>query len=222
MRMFLTYLRSCKPGEVAQIFLLGDVFHYWVHRSRKIEGAYGEVLSEARRAAQRGIRIHFFSGNRDFLLGQTLEHNVGEGIEFHEESMMVDLGPRRVYVSHGDELCIDDRLYMLWRKIARAPTLISLFDRLPGSWRDRLVERLSRASREFSNAEPVEVRAAVYRDVFRRGVDTIIHGHLHRRDHIVYEDPPGEVWLLPDWGEGADILVYDQGTDRFELRRVGE
>lgn len=219
-RRFVRYLRCCHPPQVQQIFLLGDVFHYWIHRSSKIESGYAEVLDELRQTAERGITVHFFPGNRDFLLGRSLLDEQAPRLQFHDQRLVVDLGARRVCVSHGDDLCVNDWAYVLWRKFVRSRVTVSFFDCLPESWRDWLVERLSRASRQRSDRKSLKVPRRAYRAIFQSGVDVIIHGHLHLAGHTTFQDPPGEVWSLPDWDQGSQVLVYDHGADRFELRTI--
>jgi len=215
---FLGYLERCRAPAVKDVYLLGDIFHFWVHGSDELASAYGDVFAAMRAATDRGVRVHFFPGNRDYLLGYSLTRGKPTGIEYHPEPDVVECGRRRIHLSHGDELCVGDRGYMIWRRISRNPFLLALFNRLPERWRLGAADRLSHASRESSSPKNVDIPPDLYRRILRRGADVIIHGHLHRAVHRKHEYPPGEVYVLDAWERTPNVLVYDHDTDTFEVR----
>jgi len=219
---FLRYLRSCDPREVDQVFLLGDLFHYWIPSSTLVREAYAEVLAEIRRAGRRGVRFHFCPGNRDFLFGSGSDPELRKFIVFHPEGTVVELGPRRAYVSHGDDLCVADWGYRAWKRFARSAPALFLFHRLPERWREWMVNRLSRASREMAGGKTVAVPERVYDEIFRRGVDVVIHGHLHPSGSVCVKGRTGETRVLPSWDAEPCVLVYDSEGDRFDLRSLGD
>jgi UDP-2,3-diacylglucosamine hydrolase len=218
---FLQYLSSLDARTVREVFLLGDIFHYWVHDSEAIRHAYRNVLDTLEAAVDRGITVHFFPGNRDFLFAYHPEADIaGSGLRLHLEPEVVAVGKRRVYVSHGDELCVGDRGYMIWKKFSRNPFILALFDRLPKAWRLRLVNRMSRVSRGRQAVNTPSVPTELYRRLLRRGADTIIHGHLHMPCHRKHEYPPGEVYVLNAWDADPSVLVYNHDSDEFTVRRL--
>jgi len=220
-RRFVRYLSSLDPSVVREVFLLGDIFHYWISRSSTIRRAYADVLDALETASRRGITIHFFPGNRDFLL----THGGGPGIPgvtLHPDPEMLTCGERRIYLSHGDELCVGDTAYMRWKKVTRSPFVIALFNHLPESWRLRAVDRLSHASREKGTEKTPEIPVELYRRILRRGADVIIHGHLHGPAYRKHEYPPGEVFVLDAWDVAPNVLVYDHDSDEFTVRRLND
>ena len=63
-QLFVRWLESVEHDAEA-IFLMGDIFDFWFEYSRVIPKGFVRVLGTLARLADKGIAIHFFTGNHD-------------------------------------------------------------------------------------------------------------------------------------------------------------
>ena len=162
------------------VFLLGDIFEVWVGddaRARPFEARCTQVIAET--AAR--VPVWLQHGNRDFLLGA--DFAAAAGVRLLADPARVTAFGRTVLLSHGDELCIDDVPYQLFRQQVRDPAYQQQLLAQPLEDRLALAAKMRAASMERHD-EPVtyaDVDAAMAKDwLARLGTDTMIHGHTHR------------------------------------------
>jgi UDP-2,3-diacylglucosamine hydrolase len=194
---FLAMLEG--PGRaVDAIYLLGDVFEYWL--GEDVSGAEHEpVLGALADCAAAGTRIYFLAGNRDFLLApSTLARR---GLIRLPDPVTVQLPDGPALLSHGDQWCTQDAAYQRWRRFAHHRAAQTGFLRLPAPLRRRIARRLRARSSQGQRQTPEElldVQSDAVEQAFRRH-DTarIIHGHTHRPARHCHRG--GERIVLPDW-----------------------
>src|SRR6266849_9713377 len=73
---FEVFLRSL-PGRAEALFLLGDLFEFWMEHRHYIPKTGFGVLSALRDLARAGIPVHYLAGNHDFELGTFLGQELG-------------------------------------------------------------------------------------------------------------------------------------------------
>jgi len=179
------------------LFLLGDVFEVWVGddaRERPFEARCVEALA---RAARR-LPVYVQHGNRDFLLGAGFA--AATGVRLLADPCTVHAFGRRVLVTHGDELCVDDVPYQVFRQQVRDPAYQAQFLAQPLEARLAIAAKMRAASRErhdepvtFADVDP----AAARRWLADADTDTMIHGHTHRPGSQALEGWTRHV--LSDW-----------------------
>ena len=128
----LAFLRSQIEIQTDEIFLMGDIFDYMCgcHEEYLIE--FHEFFFLLGEIAKKKKKVYYLEGNHDIHLSRLfVRFQEKEGICVGQ--IIVCPGPmrfasdgRRWYVSHGDELAIDDRGYQLYRRIIRS-RLVELF-----------------------------------------------------------------------------------------------
>ncbi len=179
------------------IFMLGDVFEVWVGddaRTRPFEARCVEVIA----AAARVKPVWLQHGNRDFLLGA--DFAAATGARFLADPATVSAFGRTLLLTHGDELCVDDVPYQIFRQQVRSPAYQAQLLSQPLEARLALAAKMRAASRERQD-EPVtyadvdETMAKAW--LAEAGTDTMIHGHTHRPGSQVRDGWTRHV--LSDW-----------------------
>ena len=188
------YLTTTRADAV---FMLGDVFEVWVGddaRTRPFEARCVEAIA----ATTRRVPVFVQHGNRDFLLGA--DFAAASGARLLADPAVVSAFGHRLLLTHGDELCIDDVPYQLFRQQVRNPAYQQQFLAQPLEARLAIAAKMRAASRA-SHDEPVtyaDVDPAQAKEwLARAGTDTMIHGHTHRPGTQVLDGWTRHV--LSDW-----------------------
>src|SRR6056297_1490602 len=71
-RCFLDFLNSLR-GETRTLFLLGDIFEFWIGYRHIVFSPYVPVLDALRRLKEAGTEIVYVEGNHDFHVGPYFE-----------------------------------------------------------------------------------------------------------------------------------------------------
>jgi UDP-2,3-diacylglucosamine hydrolase len=108
------------PARAAgDLYILGDLFDAWIGDDQLREPLPAAVARDLAAVAASGVRVHLMRGNRDFMLGPAFA--AAAGATLLPERIVVDLAGTPTLLSHGDELCVDDRDYQRWRARTRDP-----------------------------------------------------------------------------------------------------
>ena len=188
------YLATTRADAV---FMLGDVFEVWVGddaRTRPFEARCVEAIA----SAARRVPVFVQHGNRDFLLGAGFAASSGTRL-LADPATATAFG-RTLLLTHGDELCVDDVPYQLFRQQVRDPAYQQQFLSQPLEARLAIAAKMRAASRA-SHDEPVtyaDVDPPLAREwLAKAGTDTMIHGHTHRPGTQVLDGWTRHV--LSDW-----------------------
>ena len=185
------------------LFLLGDIFEVWVGddaRTRPFEARCTAVIA----ATAARVPVWLQHGNRDFLIGD--EFAAAAGARLLADPASVTAFGRTVLLTHGDELCVDDVPYQLFRQQVRDPAYQQQLLAQPLEARLALAAKMRAASMERRD-EPVtyaDVDEPMAKDwLGRLGTDTMIHGHTHRPGTQVRDGWTRHV--LSDWDQDTPI-----------------
>jgi len=177
----IEFLR-CIAATGQGLFILGDLFDFWIEYRRAIRPDYFSVLCELARLVEKGIPIHYLAGNHDFALGPFLEKTVG--IQTHDAHYTATLQGKKVYLYHGDGLIRRDVGYRILKKILRNPFNQKLYKFLHPDIGVPLGSLCSGSSRKVTSHFITEDVLQEYRDHARRylnaGNDIVMFGHTHR------------------------------------------
>lgn len=193
------------------LYILGDLFELWVGDDDD-SALVIEARNHLRELSQRGTRIFFMHGNRDFLLGQ--EFAEAAGMELLPDPYPMELDGQRVLLTHGDILCTDDEDYQTFRQQVRQPQWIEAVLARPLAERRALGRQLreqsqsmnSRKSEDIMDVAEIEVKSMMK----QHQVDKLIHGHTHRPAR--HARPDGERIVLGDWDDLGWALSYADGA----------
>jgi len=207
--------RNYLDGSTADaIFLLGDIFEVWVGDDALLEpGSFEAECAATLDAASAKRSLFFMVGNRDFLAGDAFL--TATGMTGLADPTVLIWGTRRILLSHGDALCLDDVEYQKFRTLSRSAAWQQQLLSQPLAVR-RAIGKSARSEseqRKQSAAPYADADAAMTREWMQQArADWLIHGHTHRpADHAL---PTGGARIvLSDWHITAD-------THRAEVLRV--
>ena len=180
-RSFDAWAAHLRHTPADAVFILGDLLELWVGddaRALPFQHRCVEVLAEAAKART----LAFMAGNRDFLVGAGMLR--ASGMTGLPDPTVIDAWGRRVLLSHGDALCLDDAPYQAFRAEVRSAAWQRQFLARPLAERLRIAAEMRRASagrQRFDGmaSADVDVGEAV-RWLHALGAAELVHGHTHR------------------------------------------
>ncbi len=221
---FFSFLEDTANSGVDALFILGDLFEYWIGDDDLDDAFNRSVAKQLRQLVTCGTRTFFLAGNRDFLIGPRFAAETG--IELLPDTQKVGAGGTATLLLHGDTLCTDDLPYQEFRHLVRSEAWQRQFLGRSLAERRAEVARLRQRS-----AEAMEAKSATIMDVNAEAVGAafaesacrrMIHGHTHRPGrHFPATAADCERWVLSDWEQNrGDALEVDStGVRRLDLTR---
>ena len=197
-RLLLSFLATL-PGTADTLYILGDLFEFWVGYPRLVFPQYAPLIEQLRQLQAAGVDLVYFEGNHDFNLGPVFTDDLQARVYPDPAELMVD--GRRLFVCHGDQMNPRDHGYRLLRAILRSP-LVGLLPRvLPPAVATRLAHLLDRTCGAPEPAKRRHDPSAVIRtfaqQCFDAGSDVVVTGHFHVPFHE--RSDGGEIVALGDW-----------------------
>ncbi|MBU3577477.1 UDP-2,3-diacylglucosamine diphosphatase [Polynucleobacter sp. UK-Kesae-W10] len=223
--------------EVEAVFILGDLFEYWVGDDASSHSPFLQEVKRALANLSSKTKTYYMHGNRDFLVGTDFLKKTG--MTLLPDPCVADIGGQVYLLSHGDALCTADVGYQAFRTWVRKSWVQRLFLALPIGWRRAIANHLRSNShanyQRAANASFADNRiktnvtadacAAILRS---HSCSQLIHGHTHLPGH--HQEHLGDLswqrWVLSDWDldhpEGAPpranaLLVNHQGVRALDL-----
>ena len=217
-RLFEHFVEETAPAA-ASLYILGDLFEYWIGDDQlDIDPLARKVAAQLTTMAEKGTKIFFMHGNRDFLLGDRFAR--AARLEILADPTVIQLGSVPVLLMHGDTLCADDTAYQSFRTQVRSPTWQQAILAKPIAERKALAQSIRSQSdiEKSMKADAImDVNPDAVSDVFRSfGFPVLVHGHTHRpakHEHTV----DGHVcvrWVLQDWHDFGGYVSCDNSEWR--------
>jgi UDP-2,3-diacylglucosamine hydrolase len=212
---FLQHIR----GQAEALYILGDLFEYWIGDDF-LETPAGKmvlpILQALKQVADKGTAIYLQHGNRDFLLAEQFATLSASRIL--PEQQVIDLYGTPTLIMHGDLLCTDDVDYQKARVLFRNPQWQAQI--LAKSIPERLqfAQSLRMQSQESAQSKQEEIldanQAAIEAAMQAANVRQLIHGHTHRPAIHEFElaGQPAKRIVLGDWyQQGSFLRVNPEG-----------
>ncbi len=176
----LEFLEEISP-RAGQLFIVGDLFDFWIEYRRAIRPDYFPVLCRLSDLVRSGTEIHYCIGNHDFAIGAFIEKEIG--VNVHREGFAGVVQGKRIYVTHGDDLRTGDRANLVLRQILRNPVLQAMYRVLHPDIGVGLGEFFSRLSRNYLISDPTPEILESYRTaaaaLLADGNEIVVAGHTH-------------------------------------------
>jgi UDP-2,3-diacylglucosamine hydrolase len=217
---FLAFIEEA-ARRFDRLYILGDLFDYWVGPQHIDLPDYRAVLDGLRALSRTRLRAAFTPGNRDYNGGP--EFARAARMEILPARSEIRLGGRSLSLEHGDLLFNRNPHYTAYRRLAGSRGVLRAWSGVPKSLAARIVSALREVSRRETREAPFRTPAdllAPVRPLFEKGIDVIVCGHLHKAAHhtTTVEGRPCDLFILGTWTTGCPRLVYERGA--FEM--VGE
>jgi UDP-2,3-diacylglucosamine hydrolase len=219
-KLLVRWLEEVAP-DAGEIFLLGDIFDFWFEYRTVVPKGFVRLLGKLAELSDRGIKLHFFTGNHDLWAFDYLEREIG--LEIHRQPIERMVDGKRLYIGHGDGLGPGDRGYKLLKAIFSCRLCQRLFSFIHPGTGTRLAMFLSRRSRvangktdEHYLGDDRESLVGYCREVLKdRSVDYFVFGHRHLP--LDMEVAPGCRYInTGDWVTHFSYALFENG--KLELK----
>jgi UDP-2,3-diacylglucosamine hydrolase len=206
-RAFCDLLTSDFIGKADRLYILGDLFDFWLGDEMLDEAPYGDIVSTIAKLSDKGVSAFFMVGNRDFLVGQRFYRF--SRMTALDDPVAIDLYGKKTLISHGDLFCTGDKKYQKFRKDVRNPIKRLIFLALPITIRSWIYRRTLRKIAREQSRQPttrVDVEVSTILDYQSRfSANRTIHGHTH--NPAVHETAASLRLVIPDWRIGDDGVI---------------
>jgi len=170
--------------DVAELFLIGDVFDFWFEYSTVVPKGHIRFLGKLAELADAGVKLYLFKGNHDMWMFNYFVTELNATIISNE--MVMERGGKKFYLHHGDGLGPGDHKYKFLKKFFRSGFCQWLFARLHPNLGVGIATGWSKESRKLSDKtdhlKPYEQEWLVTysKEVLKTTYyDYLIFGHRH-------------------------------------------
>lgn len=212
-QVFMDLLQHIDFNVIDALYILGDLFEVWVgdDNSTIFNQSIINALINVR---NKGVKIYFIHGNRDFLIGGKFLQ--AAGCELLADGSIISLYGSRVLIMHGDTLCTSDYRYQRARKILRNKLFRWLYLQLSLPIRRRIANLLRAKSKYHTQTVLPEImdvtESAVVDMMSHCQVQYLIHGHTHKpfiHEFFINESKANRI-VLGAWHNKGNILIWDE------------
>jgi UDP-2,3-diacylglucosamine hydrolase len=177
----LHFLRTLE-GNTATLFILGDLFEFWIGYPVVAFSHYEPVIEALRRLRAAGTDIVYFEGNHDFHMGPVFTRDLRARVFTGPAILALD--EKKVCLCHGDQINERDRGYRLLRTILHSGLTRSLTRVVPPATAAAIARFLGERSRANHGTRRQRWDfAALLRQYaaarFAAGCDVVVTGHFH-------------------------------------------
>lgn len=215
----VTFLKSIEENA-REIFFVGDMFDYWFEYKDVVPRGFVRFLGQCASMSDKGIKLHFFTGNHDCWMSDYFEREFGAII--HHKSFIFENNGYKFRISHGDEEYTGYSMRLKWMyRLFNSKVARFFYAALHPRWTVGLAYWLSYNSRKRGLKKQTEGRIphALCNDYFdienewlvRKtkefilkdpSIDFYIYGHRHLMLDLALKEQKRCI-ILGDW------ITYD-------------
>jgi UDP-2,3-diacylglucosamine hydrolase len=181
---FIRWLDMIKD-DVAELFLMGDVFDFWFEYKTVVPKGYVRFLGKLAQLTDAGVKLYLFKGNHDMWMFEYFVTELNATIISNE--LVIERNGKKFYLHHGDGLGPGDNKYKFLKKIFRSKLCQWLFARLHPNFGIGIANAWSHNSK-LVNAKigeeklhPREWIEIYSNEVLQtRYFDYMVYGHRHK------------------------------------------
>ena len=213
-KRFVHWLDSIEE-EAKALYLLGDIFDFWFEYKKVIPKGFTRFLGKIAEMSDKGIEIHFFTGNHDIWFFDYLPKELG--VIIHKEPLVTEIDGKIFYLAHGDGLGDNSRSFRLLRSIFHNRVCQVLFSTVPTRWGIGFALRWSRLSRKKGKAQPTpyfgedKEHLVLYAKEYIKEhpeTDFLIFGHRHILLDLML-NKKSRMMIIGDWIEYNSYAVWE-------------
>ncbi len=223
-RLFVQWLDTIAHDAEA-IYLVGDIFDFWYEYKRVVPRGFTRTLGKLAELADRGIAIHFFTGNHDLWVFDYLPEEIG--LTVHRKPFETKLLGSDFYIAHGDGLGPGDRAYKAMKWVFTNRFIQWCFSRLHPNFALWLAHTWSKSSREAKGivAEEFNQNGNEFTHLHAEAVEAKKHHdyYVFGHRHVMINKPltaNSTFCILGDWLYNFSYGVFD--GSKMEIKKVQE
>jgi UDP-2,3-diacylglucosamine hydrolase len=209
-------------NDAEEIYLLGDVFDFWFEYRTVVPRGYVRLLGKIATLTDKGIKVHYFTGNHDMWTFNYLSTELN--VKIYRSPVTAIYNEKSFYIGHGDGLGPGDHGYKFIKKIFSSRICQWLFARLHPNLGIGIANYFSAKSRAMTGAsdekflgEEKEWLVQHSKEVLKdRHYDYLIFGHRHLPLDIRLDEKSRYI-NLGDWIKYNTYGVFD--GKEFELKK---
>lgn len=205
---------EAKEGTAKALFIVGDLFDSWFEFKSVVPRRHIRTLAKLA-TIQELIPIEYLMGNHDFGHRDFFQKELH--IPVHAGDIERTLLGKKFYIAHGDGKALNDKGYLILRKILRNRAALKLYSIVHPDIGIPFAEWVSSGSRGYTDQRDALQKQDGLRifaeELLRSGKsDYVIMGHRHKPEiHEVmrHSDEPGRYINLGDWIKNNTYGVFD-------------
>lgn len=229
LRFFNSLLEAIaeKPSEEIHLFLLGDIFDWWLSDHQVFIEKFYPIIEPIKKLIEQNVKVYFFEGNHDLHIHPYWAEKLG--VQVFTEPQYFKLGLWTVRCEHGDLINLEDKNYLRLRALLRSPVIEALGHHLPGKMWEKVGLFLSHKSRQYSATDRENkeqhliqmIRQHAQRSYEEGIFDFIITGHMHVRDEYYFgsgKNKPGSINLGSWFGDIKIFKLTEKGAEWLPIK----
>lgn len=131
--------------DAHEIFLVGDLFDFWFEYKHAIPKGFVRLQGKIAQLTDRGIPVHFFTGNHDMWMFDYFPKELG--VSVNRGNIEREWNGKTFFIGHGDGLGPGDKWYKFMKKCFEARWTRWCFARLHPNFGIGMANFWSRKSR---------------------------------------------------------------------------
>jgi UDP-2,3-diacylglucosamine hydrolase len=131
--------------DAHEIFLVGDLFDFWFEYKHAIPKGFVRLQGKIAQLTDRGIPVHFFTGNHDMWMFDYFPKELG--VTVNRGNIEREWNGKTFFIGHGDGLGPGDKWYKFMKKCFEASWTRWCFARLHPNFGIGMANFWSRKSR---------------------------------------------------------------------------
>ncbi len=171
--------------KAKEIYLLGDMFDFWFEYNTVVPKGFVRLLGKIASITDRGIPVHYFTGNHDMWAFDYFEKELG--VIMHRKPLEKSIAGRSFLIGHGDGLGPGDRGYKLMKSFFACRFCQKLFSYLHPGFGIKMAMFFSRKSRLANQKNPETFKGEEHESLVHycksqlknRSIDYFVFGHRH-------------------------------------------
>jgi len=202
-QLLLSFLKEL-TGNTDALYLMGDLFDFWVGFPSNPFRQYDELLEALDELVASGCRLVYFEGNHDFHLGEIFSRRLKARV--HPTPIIEEIQGKRLYLCHGDQINRADYGYRLLRLLLHNPLTEAAVRFIPPSLATFIKKRLQQTSRaKYHEASSRWDYRAIIREFAHKTCQHnccgLVTGHFHLAFIEQLNNSGYTILSLGDWME---------------------
>jgi UDP-2,3-diacylglucosamine hydrolase len=200
-------------GTASDLFIMGDLFDFWFEYRHVVPRGFTRIMGKLAELSDKGIRIHYFTGNHDIWHFSYLQEETGIILYNHPTAMTI--GGKQFFLAHGDGLDEADHTFRFLKRIFTSRFLQWAFTRLHPNLAFSIATKWSRRSRimhtdDVFHGEKEAIIRYSRKHLQQEGYDYLVFGHRHIPvDYPL--TPQTRLIILGDWISNFSYAVFTDG-----------
>lgn len=206
--------------DAQEIYLLGDIFDFWFEYKAVVPKGYIRLLGTLANIADKGIKIHYFTGNHDMWVFDYFEKEIG--VKVYKAPIRININNKEFLIGHGDGLGPSDYGYKFIKYIFSNPVCQWLFARFHPNFGIGLALFFSRKSR-IANGNRDEIFLGEEKERLiqycknhqkQENINYYIFGHRHLPMDIEIDENSHYI-NIGEWVNKNSYAVFDGDTTKI-------